>query len=81
MQPQATRTRASAWQGLSMAGLYYGSVCRAPSTSLVLPEQARRGATVLVPLAQSGWSPLYGMLKDRFGVAWVLDVAAPYEDN
>lgn len=35
------------------------------------------GATVVVPLAPSAWSPLYGMLTDRFGVTWVLDVAAP----
>lgn len=36
------------------------------------------GATVVVPLAPSGWAPLYGMVRDRFGVTWVLDVAAPY---
>ncbi|GAA0511877.1 VOC family protein [Paractinoplanes deccanensis] len=34
------------------------------------------GATVLQELAPSGWSPLYGMLTDRFGVTWVLDVTA-----
>jgi PhnB protein len=33
------------------------------------------GATVLQDLAPSGWAPLYGMLKDQFGVVWVLDVA------
>ncbi len=32
------------------------------------------GATILSDLAPAGWSPLYGMLKDRFGVVWVLDV-------
>lgn len=36
------------------------------------------GATVLVPLAQAPWSPLYGMLTDRFGVTWVLDVEVPW---
>ena len=36
------------------------------------------GATVIAPLAPSQWSPLYGMLKDRFGVTWVLDVAVAY---
>ncbi len=30
------------------------------------------------PLEPSQWAPLYGMLKDRFGVVRVLDVAAPY---
>ncbi|GAA0924217.1 VOC family protein [Virgisporangium ochraceum] len=36
------------------------------------------GSTVLQDLAPSGWSPLYGMLTDRFGVTWVLDVAVGY---
>jgi PhnB protein len=36
------------------------------------------GATVVEPLAPSAWSPLYGMLRDRFGVTWVLDVAVEY---
>lgn len=33
------------------------------------------GSTVVVPLAPAGWAPLYGMVTDRFGVTWVLDVA------
>jgi PhnB protein len=36
------------------------------------------GAAIIQPLAPAGWSPLYGMLKDRFGVTWVLDIAASY---
>lgn len=32
------------------------------------------GATVIVPLGPAAWSPLYGMLRDRFGVTWVLDL-------
>ncbi|HEX7210359.1 MAG TPA: VOC family protein [Propionibacteriaceae bacterium] len=35
-------------------------------------------ATIAYDLAPAGWSPLYGMLKDRFGVIWVLDVIADY---
>lgn len=34
------------------------------------------GATVLAP---AQWGPLYGMLKDRFGITWVVDVVV--EDN
>ncbi|MBN9347375.1 MAG: VOC family protein [Devosia sp.] len=34
------------------------------------------GATLIQPIGPSGWSPLYGMLRDRFGVTWVLDVEA-----
>ena len=34
------------------------------------------GAQVLFPLGPAPWgAPLYGMLVDRFGVTWVLDVA------
>lgn len=36
------------------------------------------GATILQDLGPSGWAPLYGMLRDRFGVTWVLDVAVAY---
>jgi PhnB protein len=36
------------------------------------------GATVVQPLGPAGWSPLYGMLKDRFGVTWVVDLEVPY---
>jgi PhnB protein len=36
------------------------------------------GATVLQDLGPSGWAPAYGMLKDRFGVTWVLDIAVGY---
>jgi PhnB protein len=36
------------------------------------------GATIVEPLAASAWTLGFGMLTDRFGVTWVLDVAAPY---
>jgi PhnB protein len=42
-------------------------------------EKLSVGATVAQPLAPSGWAPLYGMLKDRFGITWVLDVATQYK--
>ncbi|MRG60934.1 VOC family protein [Agromyces sp. CFH 90414] len=35
------------------------------------------GADVIEPLAASAWSPGFGMLTDRFGVTWVIDVEAP----
>ena len=37
------------------------------------------GATITQDLAPSGWALLYGMLKDRFGVTWILDVVAEYK--
>lgn len=41
-------------------------------------QKLAEGATVVVPLAPAGWSPLYGMLRDRFGVTWVLDLEVPW---
>ncbi|MEV7723675.1 VOC family protein [Streptomyces sp. NPDC087917] len=40
-------------------------------------QKLAQGSTVDQPLGASQWAPLYGMLTDRFGVTWVLDVAAP----
>ncbi|MFC1418909.1 VOC family protein [Streptacidiphilus cavernicola] len=40
-------------------------------------QKLAEGSTVRQPLAPAPWAPLYGMLTDRFGVTWVLDVAAP----
>lgn len=36
------------------------------------------GAHITAPLAPAQWAPLYGQLTDRFGVTWVLDIAAEY---
>ncbi|RYV52611.1 VOC family protein [Pengzhenrongella frigida] len=36
------------------------------------------GADVIEPLAASAWTPGFGMLTDKFGVTWVLDVQAAY---
>ena len=36
------------------------------------------GAEVIEEYGPSAWAPGFGMLTDRFGVTWILDVAAPY---
>lgn len=36
------------------------------------------GGSIVEPLAASAWSPGFGMLTDRFGVTWILDVAAEH---
>ncbi len=41
-------------------------------------EKLSEGATVVEPLASSQWAPLFGMLTDRFGITWVVDVVADY---
>ncbi len=42
-------------------------------------ENLSAGATILQPLAPAQWGPLYGMLTDRFGITWVVDVVS--QDN
>ncbi|KZX21782.1 Glyoxalase/Bleomycin resistance protein/Dioxygenase superfamily protein [Rathayibacter tanaceti] len=37
-------------------------------------EALVEGSTVVVPLGPSAWSPFYGMLRDRFGVTFVVDL-------
>jgi PhnB protein len=41
-------------------------------------KKLSKGSTIVRPLEPAQWSPLYGMLKDKFGVVWVLDVAVQY---
>lgn len=41
-------------------------------------DKLSAGATMIQDLAPAGWSPLYGMLKDKFGVTWVLDIAVEH---
>lgn len=42
-------------------------------------EKLSDGAVAIEPLAASAWSPGFGMLTDRFGVTWVVDVS-PRDD-
>lgn len=35
------------------------------------------GGKVTMPLGQTFWSPKFGMLTDRFGVGWMVNVVAP----
>ncbi|GAA2740874.1 MULTISPECIES: VOC family protein [Kitasatospora] len=41
-------------------------------------EKLSEGASIEQPLAPAQWAPLYGMLTDRFGVTWVVDVVSEY---
>lgn len=40
-------------------------------------DRLAEGADVLTPLAPAPFAPLYGMLTDRFGTTWIVDVSAP----
>ena len=41
-------------------------------------EKLGAGGEIVQPLQPADWSPLYGMLKDRFGITWVMDVQAAH---
>lgn len=41
-------------------------------------DRLAEGSSVIQPIGPAGWSPLYGMVRDRFGITWVLDVEAAY---
>lgn len=66
--------------GCSEGGTFSGF-----SLSLALPTEAeaRRafdalaaGGKVSMPLTKTFWSPCFGMLTDRFGMGWMVTVAA-----
>jgi PhnB protein len=38
-------------------------------------DRLAEDGTILQPIGPSPWSAAYGMLTDRFGVTWILDVA------
>jgi PhnB protein len=55
------------------------------SLSLALPTEAEvnrafaalaDGGQVVMPLTKTFWSPRFGMVTDRFGVGWMVTVAA-----
>lgn len=37
-------------------------------------EKLSAGATVKMPLEKTFWSPLFGMLTDKFGINWMLSI-------
>lgn len=53
------------------------------SLSLALRDKAQadryfdalaEGGNVIMPLGETFWSPRFGMLKDRFGISWMVNV-------
>lgn len=42
--------------------------------------QLADGGQVVMPLGPTFWSPCFGMVNDRFGVAWMLGVDGPPPD-
>jgi PhnB protein len=53
---------------------------RGQSVDEVTPvwEGLAEDATVIEEFGPAQWAPAFGMLTDRFGVTWIIDVAADY---
>lgn len=73
----STMVMASDGNGLEKGGFDGFSL----SLSLKERSQADRyfnalsdGGTVIMPLGETFWSPRFGMLKDRFGISWMVNV-------
>lgn len=45
-----------------------------PDRIMAYWEGLSAGAAVIQPLGPASFSPLYGMLRDRFGITWIVDV-------
>lgn len=43
-------------------------------------EKLSAGSTIIQTLGPSGFSPLYGMVRDEFAVTWVLDLQTKYSE-
>ena len=51
------------------------SVMAAVKGAKAIFDKLLPGAEVIAPFGPTFWSPGFGMLKDRFGITWVLDIA------
>ena len=68
-------------------GCEEGSSFNGFSLSLAVPTEAEAdrafaalaaGGQVRMPLTKTFWSPRFGMLTDRFGIGWMISVAASH---
>jgi len=53
---------------------FFVSVRERDVAEITLAEALGRGDSPGRPRAPAAWAPLYGMLADRFGITWVVDV-------
>jgi PhnB protein len=44
-------------------------------------EALAEGGQVIMPMAETFWSPMFGMCVDRFGTPWMVNAEAPAEPS
>lgn len=66
--------------GMTLTGDRFFVSVRGETTEEIaaLWDKLADGADIIEKYGPSQWAPGFGMLTDRFGVTWILDVAAPY---
>ena len=77
-QPSAPSTRRENGVTITQASFFISLRGENADEISALWEKLAAGATVVEPIAPSQWAPLFGMLTDRFGVTWVVDVVNQY---
>jgi PhnB protein len=40
-------------------------------------DKLREGGTETMPLEKAPWGDTFGMLRDRYGIAWLVNISAP----
>jgi len=43
-------------------------------------DKLSEGATITMPLDKAMWGDTFGMLTDKFGINWLVDISAPKEN-
>jgi PhnB protein len=74
------RTATTRDRGMTLTGEPFFVSVRGETVEEVsaLWDKLADGAELIEKFGPSQWAPGFGMLTDRFGVTWILDVAAPY---
>ncbi len=77
--PAAPTTRRE--NGTTITGERFFLSVRGTTVDEVSPvwKGLAEGATVIEEFGPAQWAPAFGMLTDRFGVTWIIDVAAEYQ--
>jgi PhnB protein len=78
--PAAAPTATTRENGMTLTGEPFFMSVRGETAEEVgaLWDKLADGATVIERYGPAQWAPAFGMLTDRFGVTWILDVTAPY---
>ncbi len=60
----------------SFQGVWLSIAAADPAEAERLFDALAEGGQVQMPLARTFWSPAFGMVADRFGVSWMVNVTA-----